>query len=67
MILAYTMFMVIAIGALRALVFQFLWNWLAVDLFGCPISLTFWTAWAMLIMANMLTAQPLTLTTKGSK
>ena len=45
----------IMLGALRAVVFQFLWNMLIVSMFGAP-ALTFWPAWGILLVANMLTA-----------
>lgn len=44
----------IAIGAIEALVIQFLWNWLMPMLWtNCPI-FTFWEMWGLLILINII-------------
>ncbi len=56
---------VIGVAALRALIFQFLWNLMLID-FGAP-EIGFWFAWGLLIMGSLLfnTIPPVTL--KGNK
>ena len=44
----------IAIGAIEALIIQFLWNWIMPILWtNCPI-FTFWEMWGLLILINTI-------------
>ena len=68
MIIAYSFLFIFLIGALRALVTQWLWNMLVVDHFGwCSVSLSFWTAWGILILANLIFGGESPVQLKGSK
>ena len=55
LIAAFTaIFLTIGVAALRALIFQWLWGLIVVDIFGCSISLGFWASWGLLMMGSLL-------------
>lgn len=41
------------VEALMALLFQFLWNWLAVGLFGAPV-LDYWMAFWLMVLLSII-------------
>ena len=59
MILLVPLFIALAITALRGLIFQWIWNMVAVDLFAVP-ELTFFYAVGLLILGSLLTSPPAT-------
>jgi hypothetical protein len=44
----------VVFAALEAWVFMLLWNWILVGLFNAP-TISFWLAWGVLILINILT------------
>lgn len=57
MIALAALFLSVGIQALRALVFQFIWNLLIPDMFGAPM-LGFWAAWGLIILASIIFGDP---------
>ena len=48
------LFIVIALGAIEGLVLMLLWNWLAPLFWSTAPILSFWQAWGILILLNLI-------------
>lgn len=44
----------IGLGALEGLIFMFLWNWLAPMFWAAAPIFTFWQAWGVCILLNLI-------------
>jgi hypothetical protein len=63
-VIVLAVLLVIALIFIGPLITMWLWNWIAVDLFGAPV-IGYWTAFGLKLLANILFGHTVTVRSKS--